>query len=422
MSMSMLGALALRKSIPAGYSKILEAYQSESADVALLDTVTTGNIQSLTDLAVQIDKGNEIVAHGVDTATGLETLIDDTVSLYGDEGITEQGAELLRISVESYMNIRGIPVPASEIVPSFESGMTRAQYSTEVLAAKDNILKRIFAWLYVAMKAIVDGLKSYFVKIDVNTNDLKTYINKVKAKVDGIDGELKNTDAKINLGASAIWLTDRNDALTNPSKQIVDTVARFEDFVVEWGKIWGALTNFQIPAEHKTSAEVNATSEKIKDLALASASAGSKAKINFVVTHELELKNGTGELPLLNSSVKIDAVVVAKEHEAPVLTKDQMQHGIADALSAMAVLGKLNTEVDRLNKLTQRISDLSRNVSIPEGEDFDATKLRDAFKVLSKACTLASWGWTNTTPYFLKTIKACVSYIDSSTGHYGIKG
>lgn len=420
MSSLSLKDLALSKMLPSGYSAVLPL-SMESAE-ALSEAVQTGNIESLTDIAEQVNEQVVLVDDAVRVSGGLSDLVDETMQVYGDGGITEQGAELLRISVESFLRVSGIDIPASMIVPSFESNKTQLQYSTEVIDRKDNLLTKILSWLYTALKAIADSLKQFWTKLTVNSHSLKTYINHVKQRVAAVEGEVKDPDAKINLGASSIWLTNQAEQLTKPSIQIVNTVARFEDFVTEWRDKWTAITSIDIPARNTTTQDIVKTSDRIRELALVAVKTQARSNINFVVTHSLELHRGPGEVPLLGATCKIEQVVSGKNHMADVLTIAEMREGVDDALASLKVLEKLQGEIVKADRATTRIGNLSKNTSVRDGENIDVEEMRTALRTLSKACSLSSWGWTNTTPYFLKTIKACVAYIDACTHRYGVKG
>jgi len=400
----------------------LERVALESAEIALLETDAANNIESLVDVAESVNAQVTLISDGVETADGLEGLVNQTLTTYGEQGLDEQGGELLRISVECILRARGIDIPSSMIVPSFESGMTLKQYSSEVIDRKNNLVSRIFSWIYTALKALADAMKNFFAKINTNAKAVKDYAAKVKVKVDALKGSIKDPSGTINLGTSAIWLTDKNERLVSPSFQIVNTVARFEDFVTAWRNQWKGITSVSLPTSSVSAAALTKASDAIKSHASQSNKANAKVQIDFVVTHSLELKEGTGEFPLLGATVSIDPIVTAKDHLAKILTLEEMKDGINDAISAMTVLDKLNTEVTAIEKLTAQVASLSKGVNVKDEEAVNVTELRNAFKALSKACSLSSWGWTNTSPYYIKTIKACVGYIDACTHRYGTEG
>ncbi|MNG33670.1 hypothetical protein D3C84_1199810 [compost metagenome] len=67
--------------------------------------------------------------------------------------------------------------------------------------------------------------------------------------------------------------------------------------------------------------------------------------------------------------------------------------------------------------ITDKVGKLSKSV-VAHNEKTDVAVLRTALSVLNKSCSLAAQGWINSTPYFLKTIKASIRYIDVCAAEY----
>jgi hypothetical protein len=199
----------------------------------------------------------------------------------------------------------------------------------------------------------------------------------------------------------------------------VETVARFEDFVVEWRNLWGGIIDFQFPASLSDPKAFEGMNKKLHDLAVATVKGTKPVKVDITVGHAIDLKPGAGEIPMLSATAKVVVNVTVKDKTAPVLTKDEMTHGIDTVLQAFGVLRKLEKDMEKVEATTTRVSRLTKSVSVKDtGVEIKESELRQTLKALSKACSFASWGWTNAVPYYLKTLKACVKYIDASASRY----
>lgn len=379
------------------------------ADIAV-DT----EVEGLTTIAEEISGNVNNISTGFRVADSLTAVVDNTIALADGGQVTEKEAELLRVSVESILRVAGMDIPVGMVCPSFESS---ALYSAEVIDKRDNVLTRIMSWLYSAIKAVGDGLKQWWLKLTTSNKAVLEYTNRVNEKVKKLSGEPSDPEATINLGGSAIWLTDRNERIAKPDRQIVETVARFEDFVIEWRKMWGGIIDFPIP-ETMTETSAEETSKKLRTLAADTVSGTKEVKVDITVGHHIELKPGSGDVPMLSATVKIIPNVSGNNHIGKVLTLSEMKDGISTAISSFEVLKKLEKEMDTIEKATKRVANLAKKVSVKGDEKINETELRQSLKALSKACGFASWGWTNAVPYYLKTIKSCVRYIDASANRY----
>jgi len=390
-----------------------------SLESAIVEAAATadGNIESLSDIAATVNQHVGEISTGICVADSLTDVVDNTIAIYGEGGIDEQGAELLRISVESILKVGGINIPAEMVAPSFES--VTGNYSAEVATQKGNVISRIMTWLHAALQSISESMKSFWLRLTNSSKSVEEYAKKVAERVKAVDGELKDPAATINVGADALWLTGRSDHISKPDRHVVETVARFEDFVVEWRNLWGSIIDFQFPSPLSDPKNMEVLNKKLHDLAVSTVKGTKPVKIDITVGHAIDLKPGAGEVPMLTATTKVVVNVTVKDKTAPVLTKDEMKHGIDTVLEAFGVLKKLEKDMDKVGQTTLRVSRLTKSVSVKDtGVEIKESELRQTLKALSKACGFASWGWTNAVPYYLKTLKACVKYIDASASRY----
>lgn len=101
---------------------------------------------------------HDIVASS-NASNAIEELVRGTVDTYKDTGMDEQAVELYRVSVESILLMSGIDIPADTLVPSFESGKSRVQYSAEAEEKAKGILARIWEYIVNAFRRFGDMLR-----------------------------------------------------------------------------------------------------------------------------------------------------------------------------------------------------------------------------------------------------------------------
>lgn len=391
----------------------------ESAEAELAGERADGAMAELSLSASEVDAKIDVVDRNIELGVSLSNLVDGTLATYKEGGFTEVAVEQFKLSVESVLKSNGVSVfPASMLVPAYSAENATRDYAAEVIDKKENVLTRIFSWLYNALAAMGDAIKHFWTRLTVNEKSIMKYAEKVKAKVATIKTDGKVPAGSINLGGSAIWLTNRYEKIANPADQIVETVARFEDFIHEWEYIWKGIVSYRVPGALATGKDTEAVTKQILDLATQSAARSVATKIDFVVNHYIEIKPGTGATPLIGSTVKINRSVTASENMAPILSPRDMSIGAQAAIDALKVLRKLQKDIDQLTKAADSVRSLSNGTKNKTIEGLKVEDIRKAVGALSKACSIASWGWVNATPYYLKTIKACVRYIDASANRY----
>jgi hypothetical protein len=401
---------------PAGHAHLpgpVEALSFEGQLVSADDV--SDHLIDLDGVAYNINQQVHDVSKGVRVSESLSNIVDKTIATFGEDGVTEDAARIIQVSTENLFRAAGIPVPASLVVPSFESG---ANYSTELKDNSESFIKRIMTWLANALKSIVESLTAFWNKLTVSAEAIEEYATKVKAKVGAVKGELKDPKAVLNLGGQTQWMLGKNDQVVAPDRHLVDTVARYEDFVTEWGNKWKAVVEFPLRWSMSSTAQIEDIIGKLKEAAAKTVLNSSDNRIEFIVNHYLEFKGGKGDIPLLSATTNIVSGNDSKSHMAPILTKDEMKHGIDTAVSAMNVMKELKTKIDVITNMTDKVSKLSKSVNVSNDKTTDAAELRKAMQSLSKACSISAWGWTTTIPYFLKTVRAGIRYIDISAGRY----
>lgn len=377
---------------------------SIASDVAELDSI-----------AKAIEQSSDSIAHGVCVSESLSSVVTNTLEIYGDDGMTQQSSELMRLSVESVMMAAGITIPAAMLVPSFESSQ---DYNTEAAEKSESILGKIMKWVQAALKAIADAIVAFWNRLTVSADKTEQYVDKVKAKVDTVKGEIHDPKAVINLGSASSWLIGRNDQIAAPDKHLVDTVARYEDFVHDWSGKFGKIIGYAFPSNLTSGQSVETVATNMLSLSKAATAGHADVRLEFIVGHYLEVKGGAGEVPIMTATTKIVKGNPTKAQVAPVLTIPEMQHGISTAVAAVKVLKGMKANIDTIGRCTEKVSKLAKSTTWPDASKEQQDRFKQAMKALSRACSICAWGWTNTVPYFIKTVNASVRYIDASANRY----
>lgn len=346
---------------------------------------------SLDELSLSSASEADQIVEVVDGQDNLDGILDSFVTIHEDKEITPQAAQQLAISVEAYFRASGLNIPVGQWVPSFESS---DQFSTELKDTRKSASIRIGGWLAEALKRIIDTIKRWWGQLTLSADAVGKYADKVGKKVKVLKGDPKSKDP-VRLGASANFMTGRSGSISTPDRQIVESDARFSDFLHEWYGMFDKETHIL---------------KKLPNLGA--------VKIEFVVGRVLEVVPGSGVGLLNGAKVKISQSVKAAKVEAPVLTISQMEHGLETVESGLASFKKMQGEIDRLDKLSQSAAKEAIATANSYTDSVQGRAFAERTRALVKAFQLCSNGLTQVAPYYLKTIRAGVEYIAICTRRY----
>ncbi|MNP97512.1 hypothetical protein D3C85_101140 [compost metagenome] len=372
-----------------------------------------GNIEKLSHIAAEVEGHSDEISIAAGVSDNLTDLVDKSIAACGADGFDEGDAELLRLSVESILVNANIYLPANAVVPSFES--SNGNYSTEVAEKKDGIIRRILTWLHTAMKAIADAFVSFWENLTDSGKSVENYLDKVKEKVSSIKADAKADATDVNVGSAAAYLTDKHSRIEPPSRHVVQTVALFEDFAVEWRNGWKSLVEFPLPT-NIAGVQADQIGKSVTEFAKKSL-AVKAVKLDVTSNHYLELTPGTGDNPIMGTKIKIHQSAMVNNTKADLLSVAELKTGVTVCNDGLKVLDQLKREMSAFTAITDKVGKLSKSV-VAHNEKTDVAVLRTALSVLNKSCSLAAQGWINSTPYFLKTIKASIRYIDVCAAEY----
>jgi len=345
----------------------------------------------LDDLSLSAASDADQIVEVVEGQNNLDGIFDNFVTIHEGKEITPEAAQQLAVSVECYFRAAGLYVPGHVWTPSFESS---EQFSTELKDNRKSNGSRIGTWLAEALKRIIDAIKRWWGQLTLTADSVGKYVDKVNAKVATLKGDPKSKEP-VKLGASADYMTGRSGSISKPDRQIVESDARFSDFLHEWYGIFDKETHV------------------LKNLPNLSA-----VKIEFVVGRVLEIVPGSGVGLLNGAKVKISQSVKAPKAEGPVLTLSEMEHGLEVAEQALASFKKMSREIDRLDKLSQSAAKEAASMASSYTDSAQGKAFSERTRALVKAFQLCSSGLTQVSPFYLKTIRAGVEYVAICTRRY----
>lgn len=395
------------------------AFESELVE---LHNEVEENLEEMKDIAADIATKNDDVMDNVVVSNTLTDLVDQTMQTYGAAGIDEQGAQLLNISVEAVLKSAGLDIPASTLVPSFESGMSRAEYSVEAEEKKSSLVSRMWTWLIEAFKSMWEAVSSFFNSFRTNASSVEAYAKKVKEKVDKLPrgSEGKEVDA----GKNAVYLTDGNGSYKDPATVLRSDMTHYQKFAQLWDSSFGGILKIDIgPSLVKMSPEQMQRMNEQLTAAVGSMIGGGSVSlqdVQFVNTHKLNLVGGADpEFKMIGAKLTIEQSAKAPSGKAPALTLMEMDSGVSTAVAAVEAMKKIQTSIDGWLKHASKIKNFA-NTSIGfvnmVGGGTQAKQFIKVMKTLVAANSVMSSGWSKTAPIFLTSIKANVRYIEMSAG------
>jgi len=365
--------------------------QSLESDIVDAADYCDAQLNCLSELSLSSCVEADGIVDVIEGQDGLDNIMQQFADNHANTDVTEASAQQLAVSVESYLRAAGINVGIRKWTPSFESA---DQYSAELKDTRRTVAAGIGKWLVDALRKVMDMIKQWWGQLTGSVTAVRTYVDKVSAKVKSLKGEATNTDP-VKLGASANYLTDRHGAIAKPDKQLAESDSLFSDFLQEWYGLFDKETHI------------------LKNLPPLKS-----IKIDFAVGQALEVKPGTGAGNLTGAKVNVVKTLKAAKSEGPLLSLTDMGHGISAAKDALTSFTKLDQEINRLDALSKS----SAKEASAQADHYTDSEAGRAFskrsRDLVKAFQLCSNGLTHVSPFYLKTIRACVEYVAICTRRY----
>lgn len=400
----------------------------EDADtLSELAEVVDDGADDLQEIADDIQEQGDAIANSITVSGAVESVVDQTLETYGEDGITEEGAALLKLSVESILRTGGISIPVEMAVPSFESGMTRAQYSTEAEEKKGNIITRIFAWIATAFKSLIESVKNFWSRLVNSVASLEAYAQRVKKQIADIKGAAK--EDKMAVGGWGVYLTTNGSTVSAPRNVVKAAVTSYSKFASQWDGSFGDLNKINMPGGIDIVKNIDALVEGIKRTEIGKLSGIRHFNdMELFPTHTLKMATGPdGKWPLAGAKFSIVAKKGTAPKTVPVLPIDEMNGGIDECLLALKVVDKIQEKTKSWEKNATRIRTwagvLSGALNNSEGRrgftKEQNAEAQGAVKTLISGSTIMTQGWAQSIQIFLTVIKNNIRYCSASAGHYG---
>jgi len=389
------------------------AAAEEEREVITLSDEIDSDIEVIGAIGNDIEKSADEVSKASVASGAIENLVDQTIETYGEDGITEQGAAILQSSMESVLKAAGLDIPVSMLVPSFESGMTRTDYSTEAEEKKGGVISRILKWLADAYHAVIDGISNFFTRFFVTAGRVQKYVDKVKDKVNAQKGD--GGAGEISLGGEILFIDGGN-----PSASLNKNVQVFQKFVQRWTSTFGPIADIKVGGLQETfSSATNAMSGMME-------SGVTHLKgLEIVPGYSVEVSKGANnEFPMIGAKLKVEGKEKPKDTKVRGVSLSDCKSGIEVCDKALKVLDGMKTKVDEWLKDAKRLQkwassnafNQSMLAKVEDNVHMKAQQLRhrDMLKSVVGASQVMAQGWAQAAPLFLRSVKAHAAWVDRS--------
>ena len=395
-------------SLEAAKAAIVAQQSFESELVELQDGIDTGIAQIDEQVAGFAETSADI--HRTETGTdNLAGLVENTIAVYGENGITEDGAKALEVSVESLLRSMGVDsiVPVSVVLPTFE-GKSRTDYSTEAEEKKEGVVARLWEWLKTLYAKLAEFAEGIVDKIRLSTTAVQNYSKRVREAANKATGAAPDT--KLKLGGDTAFVRSGDAASV-----VSETANDYAAFVKSWSTVWEALVN--------TDPTSTDPEQVLKLITAAGSKLPSEKSFKFTPFHSVEIAPGSGENTIIGAkaSVKIDKSNAATE--LAVLSAEQMKSALdavdrtlVDLTNAQEQISKWNLNLKRIaskGATTSASAWVSSKVGTTETKSISG-EVRKMGQALNSAARIALDGFSMSFTPTLKVLRANLIYIAKS--------
>jgi hypothetical protein len=394
-------------------AQVATAQAAEEREIITISDEIDSDIEVIGAIGNDIDKSAEEVSKASVASGAIENLVDQTIDTYGADGITEQGAAVLQASMESVLKAAGINIPVGVVVPSFENGISRTDYSTEAEEKKEGIIKRILKWLADAYTAVIDSVGNFFGRFFVTAGRVKKYVEKVKAKVGSQKGD--GNAAEISLGGEAIFIDGGN-----PSASLNKNVEVFQKFVTRWAGTFGAVADVKVGTIDGTFQAASMAIRGMKENGVTHLKG-----LDIVPGYSVEVAPGANAaFPMIGAKLKVNAGEKPKDKKVRGVSLSDCKSGIEVCEKALKVLDGMKTKVDEWSSDAKKLQSWAKKIAFEQNViskvhdnvhvKNNAAEIRDTLKSIVGASQVMAQGWSQAAPLFLRSVKIHATWVDRS--------
>jgi len=394
-------------------AQVAHAAAEEEREIITISDEIDSDIEVIGAIGTDIDNSADQVSKAAVASGAIENLVDQTIDTYGADGITEQGAAILQSSMESVLKAAGIDIPVKVVVPSFENGISRTDYSTEAEEKKTGIISRILKWLADAYHAVIDGISNFFTRFFVTAGRVEKYVSKVKEKVNAQKGD--GGAGEISLGGEILFFDGGN-----PSASLNKNVQTFQKFVQRWTNTFGRLADIKVGGLQETfSSAADAMTGMMQN------GVGHLKGVEIVPGYSVDVAKGANtEFPMLGAKLKVESKEKPKDTKVRGVSLADCKSGIDVCEKALKVLDGMKSKVDEWLKDAKKLQKWAAGHAFNQnmlqmGEQNVHLKAqmgrhRDMLKSVVGASQVMAQGWAQAAPLFLRAVKAHATWIDRS--------
>lgn len=430
-------------------------YSLESATVDESINVD-GDLEDLHAHSAELATNAAEIAEHNNVNASVDILVDETIAAYGENGITEDGAELMKMSVECLLRAAGLNVDASTIVPSFEAGKSRIQYSIEADEKKGNVLQRMWDWFITALKSMVISVKTWWMKLRNSTASIEKYINSVKEKVSKLSGVPKVDMLKVSESVG-MYLTTHTGTV-GAIYALKDAMSLYQHFLNAIDTDFGKASKIKAP-DFNNQADVNRFNAELQGVGGFRTMPPNVANVAFIPAWKWTIEIGRftkagdyGHTPMAGAKGKIVRNTELKiPKEVATLSLPEIHTLIQSSETALAAVKGVEKKVEDWIKNSEKlvgvwkrdddvrtwqadkhrlikdiISGRGQKYSGPMVEELDRNaaefnrRNHANVKALLAVNTMYGQSMTSTLPYVLQQIRVCVGFAETSSKHFGV--
>jgi len=390
---------------------------SLESDIVELTEQVDGDVNEVKEISEQVSAASDNIVQSDVGADSLSALVDNTVAIYGEQGIPEDAAKQLEVSVEAILRVMGHPGSFASVLPSFESCATPAQYSTEAEEKKNGVVVRIWEWIKKIFGQMADFVTGMIDKVRNSTESLKKLSAKLKEKVGKVEGASGDT---VNVGGYGKFCHP-----TSAAQNIVSSTGHFKDFVEKWEGYFGLILSNDL------SKGAMQDPERVGEAFVTIMQAEEKKlpeweKLQVTAFHDLNVvKGSSAENPLIGAKITIEPTNAIKgDGVRQALTKEKMLQVLEAVDGLISRLELFTTDFGkyRENLKTLKSAGFAQRTTgsvngfmskEPSQKEYFA-KVADAGKVLQALTRIGMDGMAKSVPAAMDVIRANLTYVNKS--------
>lgn len=346
----------------------------------------------------------------VRTSSAIDQLVDATIATHGEEGMDEGSAALLQTSVECLLRAAGLPIPASILVPSFESCTSPAHYSAEVGEKKKGVIGRLWAWLKDAFARMVKFAKTIYARIMLSSEKIEDRLGELAKAVQAMNMSSDHIDKKISCRSE--FQRNRAGEFAKPEQAMKDAVGVYQSYSMSVATSFEQLNTIFTRQYGTYDQMIAAVFEGVKK----AHAVFEKDKEEYLPGHFAVITPGTdGSNRFIGATFKLDVKEGMKNEQGPVLDPHEARSGYEACVSAMKSYKESGNLINKWLKGLELVENKVNQTEIKAGVSAEEeSNLRKQLGGILTATSIGSQIWMKTAPVLLEAINSNIDYVSKS--------